>query len=410
MNLTNEKVKELKKDFPIFRNKVHGKPLVFLDNAASTQKPRQVIDAISDFYSSSYANIHRGVYPLSERATEKYELAHDAVGGFINAGKQEIIFTKGATESLNLLSYALPSIIPPGKDEIVLTEMEHHSNLVPWQQLAKRNKMKLKFISVKKDFTLDYADAEKKITDKAAIVSVSHTSNALGTVNDVKRLVRLGIKAGAFTIVDAAQGVPHQPVDVKSLGCDFLAFSAHKMLGPSGIGVLYGRKELLEKMEPFNFGGDMIRKVSYDDASWNELPMKFEAGTPHIAGAAGFAESVNYLNRIGMENISRWENELLKQALESIAGIKGIMLYSPGPKHSSGILSFNLNHVHAHDVASLLGDDGVCIRGGHHCAMPLMEKLGISGTSRASFYLYNTVEDINIFIESLKNIKKMFSR
>ena len=404
MKITNEKAKDIRKDFPIFNNK----SLIYLDNAATTQKPGVVIKAINDFYKNENANIHRGVYKLSEQATIRYEEAHKIVAEFINADSQEIIFTRSATESINLLAYTLGSLI--NRKEIVLTEMEHHSNLVPWQQLAKRNGLKIKFIKIKDDFTLDYEDAKQKITNKTAILSISHISNALGTINDVKKLIKLGKRVDAITIVDAAQSAAHIKIDVKDLDCDFLAFSSHKMLGPTGIGALYGRKELLEKMTPFNFGGDMIKKVTYENAEWNALPMKFEAGTQNISGAIGFAEAIKYLKNIGMENIEKWEKELLKYALNKIKDIKDIKIYNAGVKNSAGILSFNLNEVHAHDVASLMGDEGVCIRGGHHCAMPLMEKLGITGTSRVSFYMYNTFEDVDLFIEALKNTKGVFNK
>lgn len=407
MKLDNEKVKELRKDFPIFKVKINNKPLIYLDNTATTQKPKQVINAIKEYYETTNANIHRGVYKLSEDATQKYEEAHKTVAKFINADEKEIIFTRNTTESINLLSYCLPSILND-RDEILLTEMEHHSNLVPWQQLAERNNMKLKFIKIKPDYTLDYDDAEKKITEKTAIVSITHISNALGTINDVKRIIKFGKKKGALTIVDAAQSVPHIIIDVKDLDCDFLAFSGHKMLGPTGIGVLYGRKDLLEKMSPFNFGGDMIKKVSYEGAEWNDLPMKFEAGTPHITGAIGLSSAINYLENISMDNIHAWEKELLNYALEKMKKIPGVVIYNSGIKNSSGIISFNIDKIHAHDVASIMNDYGVCIRGGHHCAMPLMNKLGITGTGRASFYFYNTFEDVDVFIQALKKAQEVF--
>ncbi len=405
--MNNEKAGQLREDFPIFKVKMNSKPLIYLDNTATTQKPKQVINSMKEYYETTNANIHRGVYKLSEQATEKYEEAHKTVAKFINADEREIIFTRNTTESINLLSYSLPSIIKD-RDEIVLTEMEHHSNLVPWQQLAKRNNMKLKFIKIKPDYTLDYEDAEEKITEKTAIVSITHISNALGTINDVKRIIAVAKEKGAVAIIDGAQSIPHMVVDVKDLGCDFLVFSGHKMIGPTGIGVLYGRKELLERMSPFNFGGDMIKKVSYESAEWNDLPMKFEAGTPHIAGAIGLAEAIKYLEKIGMNNIHLWEKKLLEYALEKIKQIPGIIIYNSGLKNSSGILSFNFEKIHAHDVASIISDQGVCIRGGHHCAMPLMNKLGITGTSRASFYFYNTFEDVDVFIQALKKAQEVF--
>lgn len=394
---------ELRKDFPIFERKIHGKSLVYLDNAATTQKPKAVIGKIKRFYEQTNANVHRGVYTLGQEATEAYDKAHEVVAKFINASPQEIIFTSGTTASMNLLSYTLGPLLK-GKN-IVLTEMEHHSNLVPWQQLAKRNGMKLVFIKMKDDFTLDYEDA--KITEDTALISVSHVSNTLGTINDVKKLVELGKQNGAITIVDAAQSAAHIPIDVKDIGCDFLAFSGHKMLGPTGIGVLYGRKELLEKMQPFHFGGDMIRKVEFEDSEWNELPTKFEAGTPNISGAVGLAAAINYIENVGLQNIAEWEKKLTKYALEKLRTVEGIKIYHPDG--GAGIISFNLEGIHPHDTASLLDDEGIAIRGGHHCTMPLMQVLGVEGTSRASFCIYNTFEDVDRLVEGLKKTQRVFN-
>lgn len=406
-NVTDQQAKELQKDFPILRTKMNGKRIVYLDNAATTQKPKQVIQEISEFYEKDNANIHRGIYTLSEQATQRYEDARKTVAGFINAQPNEIIFTRSTTESLNLLAFTLPEIIAD-RNEIVLTEMEHHANLVPWQQAAQRKGWTLKFIRMKEDFTLDYEDAKNKITEKTAIVSVGHVSNALGTINDVELLFKMAHEKGALFIVDAAQSAPHMLIDVKKIGCDFLAFSGHKMAGPTGVGVLFGKKELLEKMPPFNTGGDMIRKVTYEKAEWNDAPIKFEAGTPDIAGAIGLAAAIEYLKEIGMEQIEAREKELRRYALEKIKKIKGITLYAPPQNQQAGIISFNLNNIHAHDVAAVLSDEGICIRGGHHCAMPLMGKLGIAGTARASFYCYNTTKDINRFIKALKKTQKLF--
>ncbi len=405
MKLNNQTAKKIKKDFPIFKN---HKELVYLDNAATSQKPKQVIEAIKNFYENLNANIHRGVYPLSEEATKKYDDSRKIIADFINANFNEIIFTKNITESLNLLAYTMDSIISKEKNEIVLTEMEHHSNLVPWQQLAKRNNMKLKFIKMKDDFTLDLEDAKQKITDKTAILSFTHVSNVLGTINQIKELIKIAKEKEVITIIDAAQSVLHMKIDVKDLDCDFLAFTSHKVLGPMGIGVLYGKNKLLEKLRPFNFGGDMIKTVSYESAEWNKVPEKFEAGTQNVAGVIGLAEAIKYIQKIGVDNIGKWEKELIKYALEKIREIKGIKIYNPGIEKSSSILSFNLDNIHPHDVASLISDDGVCIRAGHHCAMPLMKKLGISGTCRASFCFYNTFEDVDKLIEGLKKVKEKF--
>ena len=403
--INDKTAKKLKKDFPIFKN---NKDLIFLDNASTTQKPKQVINAIKEFYKNSNANIHRGVYKLSQKATEKYENSKKTVAKFINSSPEEIIFTKSTTEGINSLAYTLPSIFPNGKNEIVLTEMEHHSNLIPWQQLAKRKKMKLKFIKVKNDFTLDMKDAKSKVTNKTAILSVVHVSNSLGTINPIKELIKIAKKKNTLTIIDAAQSVPHMKVDVKNLDCDFLVFSGHKMLGPLGIGVLYGKKHLLEKLQPFNFGGGMIKKVSLENAEWNSIPEKFEAGTQNIAGAVGLTEAIKYIKKIGIKNIEKREKELMKYSLKKLKKIKGIKIYN-SEKNTSGILSFNLKNIHPHDIASLLDDYEIAIRAGHHCAMPLMKKLGIFGTVRIGFYFYNTKEDINKLIKSLNKINKKFN-
>lgn len=405
MKLNNRTAKKLKKDFPIFRN---NPGLIYLDSTATSQKPEQVIDFVRDFYKKGYANIHRGVYRLSENATQLYLKSKKIIADLINAEPQEIVYTRNTTESLNLLAYTISSLIKKGKNEIILTEMEHHSNLIPWQQLAKRNKMKLKFIKIKPDYTLDLKDAEKKITDKTAILSLTHVSNSLGTINPVKEIIKLGKKRGAITIIDAAQSIPHMRVDVKDIGCDFLAFSGHKILGPTGIGVLYGRKELLEKLSPFNFGGEMIKRVTLHNAEWAKIPEKFEAGTPNISGAIGLGMAVKYLQKIGIENIEEWEKTLLRYALSKLKEVEGIKIYNTGPTKSSGIISFNLKKIHPHDVAQLLDEKGIAIRAGHHCNMPLMKKLGISGTCRASFYIYNTLEDIDALVSALKKIKERF--
>jgi len=405
MELNNKISKQLKKDFPIFKN---NRRLIYLDSAATSQKPEQVIDFVGDFYRKGYANIHRGVYKLSENATQLYLKSKKIIADFIGSDPEEIIYTRNTTESLNLLAYTISSLIKKGKNEIILTEMEHHSNLIPWQQLAKRNKMKLKFIRIKDDYTLDLKDAEKKITDKTAIVSLTHVSNSLGTINPVEEIIKIGKKKKAIIIIDAAQSIPHMKVDVKELGCDFLAFSGHKMLGPVGIGVLYGRKELLARIPPFNFGGEMIKRVTWKNASWADIPMKFEAGTPNIAGAIGLGMAIKYIQKIGIENIEEWEKTLLRCASSKLKEIEGIKIYNAGLTKSSGIISFNLKKIHPHDVAQLLDEKGIAIRAGHHCNMPLMKKLGISGTCRASFYIYNTFEDIDALVSALKKIKERF--
>ena len=406
MELNNNIVKALKTDFPIFK---HNLGLVYLDNAATSQKPTSVLNAIKEFSERDNANVGRGVYSLAERAMKKYEGARTAVSRFIGAQPEEIVFTKNTTESLNLLAYTLSSIIPEGKDEIILTEMEHHSNLVPWQQMAKRNGFKLKVVKIKPDYTLDLEDAKKSLNDKTAIFAFTYVSNVLGTINPVKEIINLAKTKGAITVIDAAQAIQHLPINVKEIGCDFLAFSGHKVLGPNGIGVLYGKSELLEKMEPFNFGGGMIETVDFKDSSWKSGPEKFEAGTQNIAGAVGLAAAIDYKKNIGHENIAKWESYLLKYALKRLKEVPGIEIYNPGADSSISLVSFNLHGIHPHDVAELLNEKKIAIRAGHMCAMPLMKKLGLQGgVCRASFSFYNTFEDIDALVDSLKEIQEKF--
>jgi len=406
MKINNKIAKKLRKDFPIFKN---NKGMIYLDNAATSQRPKQVIKAVTDFYEKDNANVGRGLNTLAEKAMADYDNARRIIANFINADTKEIIFTRNTTESLNLLSYTLSLIIPKKKNEIVLTEMEHHSNLVPWQQLAKRNKMKLKIIRIKEDFTLDMKDLKDKLTDKTAIISVTHVSNVLGTINPINEIIKLGKNHGAITIIDAAQSISNIKIDVKKLDCDFLAFSSHKMLGPTGIGVLYGKKEILEKMPPFNFGGGMIKRVEWGSAEWADIPEKFEAGTQNIAEAIGLGEAIKYLEKIGLENIADWEKQLTNYALEKLKEIPGIKIYNPGADKSAGIISFSLGKIHPHDVSALLDEKGIVIRAGHCCAMPLMKKLGIpQGVSRISFSIFNTFEEIDNITEALKKIQKRF--
>ena len=385
----------VRNDFPILQN------IIYLDNSSTTQKPKQVIDAIKKYYEEDNANVHRGVYKLSLKATLAYEHAHEVVAKFIGAQFEEVIFTKGTTESLNLLAYSLGKILQPG-DEIVLTEMEHHANLVPWQQLAKEKNLILKFIPITADFQLDMSKARELITPKTKMVSATHISNVLGTINPVKELAALAHQAGAMMIVDAAQSVPHMPIDIKELNCDFLTFSGHKMCGPTGIGLLYGKKELLETMDPFLYGGDMIKEVTFGKSAWNDLPWKFEAGTPHIAGAVGLAAAIEYLQSIGMENIQRHEQELVDYTLQKIKKIPRVQLLGPTTAENRGaVFSFTINGIHPHDVSELLDKANICVRGGHHCAMPLHQVLEVNGSVRASLYFYNTKEDVDTFIDSI---------
>ena len=400
MKLTDKNVMELKKDFPILKN------IVYLDSAATTQKPKQVIEKIKDYYENYNANIHRGLYKISQKATEEYENSKKIVASFINASKDEIIYTRNATESLNLLAYTIKPLLK-GKN-IILTELEHHSNLVPWQQFCREYGFSLKFIPINEDFTLDMDEARELINKDTAILSVTHISNAIGTINDVKELIQMAKKVNALTIIDAAQSIPHRKIDVKDLNADFLVFSGHKMLGPTGIGVLYGKKELLNQLQPFLYGGDMINEVTFQNATWNKLPEKFEAGTPNIAGAIGLAAAIDYLKNIGIENIEEREKELFEYAMKKMKKIKGIKIYSP--KNSSSIISFNLEGIHSHDIATILDSKNICIRAGHHCTMPLMNKLGIAGTARLSLYFYNTKEDIDSLIQGLEEAKKIFKK
>jgi len=399
-------LEKIRNDFPILSTKVNGQPLVYLDNAATTQKPEIVMQSINEFYTKYNANVHRGIHKLSETATVHFELAHKKVSEFINADFEEVVFTHGTTESLNLLTYSLGSELKTG-DEVVLTVMEHHSNLVPWQQMAKKIGFKLKFIGITSDGRIDMDQAKRMITENTKIVSVVHISNAIGTVNPVKELVDLAHKVGAVIVVDAAQSVPHMAIDVRELDCDFLVFSGHKMLGPTGIGVLYGKRKLLEKMQPFLYGGNMINEVKLEDSTWADLPWKFEAGTPNIAGTIGLGVAVGYLKNIGMKNIEAYEKELSKYAYEQLGKIKGVTIYGPKDERSC-VLSFNVDGIHPHDMSTLLDRDGVAVRGGHHCAMPLMKELDVSGTVRASFYFYNTFEEVDKLVESVIKSRKVF--
>ena len=406
MKLDNSNVKVLKKDFPIFS---HDLGLVYLDNAATSQKPKAVIKAMDDFIERDNANVGRGTYTIAERAMRHYSQARKAVADFISAEPEEVIFTRNTTEGINLLSYTISKMIPVGKDEILLTEMEHHSNLVPWQQLAKRYGLNLKFIRIKEDFTLDLEDLKEKLTEKTAILAMTQASNVLGTINPVKEIVKLAKEKGALVVIDAAQAIQHMPVDVKDLGCDFLVFSSHKVLGPNGIGVLYGKKQLFESMSPFMTGGGMIERVSLQDSTWAKIPEKFEAGTQNIPAAVGLAKSIDYLKSIGFQEIMAWERFLLRYTLKRLKEIPDIKIYNPGEESSVSLVSFNLLGIHPHDVAELLNQKKIAIRAGHMCAMPLMSVLkSPGGVCRASLAFYNTLEDIDALVESLKEIQEKF--
>ena len=398
-------IESIRKDFPILQRKVHNKPLVYFDNAATSQKPKEVIDAITDYYQSYNANVHRSIHQLGEEATAKYEEARQKIADFINANYEEIIFTKNSTEGLNLLAYSLTADLKRG-DEIVISQLEHHSNFVPWQQLAKQRGLKLKFIEINEDIELDKESIKKNITKKTKIVSVNHISNAIGTINPVEDITKIAHENGAIIVVDGSQSAPHMPLDMKKINSDFYVFTGHKMLGPTGVGVVYGKRELLQKMQPFLYGGEMINEVKFDDTKFNQLPWKFEAGTPNIAEGIGLGVAVDYLTKIGMKNIFERDKELVSYAMEKMKEIDGITIY--GPKERASIISFNVNGVHAHDVSQILDSEGVAIRAGHHCCMPLMSVLGIAATARASFYLYNTEQEIDTFIKAIHKVKKVF--
>jgi cysteine desulfurase/selenocysteine lyase len=402
---------KLRADFPIFEQVIRGKPLAYLDSAVSAHKPRAVLDKLREFYETSYANVHRGVYTLSERATAEYESAREKVARFVNAPEpREVIFTRGATESINLVAYAWGlDNLGPG-DVVVVTELEHHSNFVPWQYIAKRTGADFKAIPLDEqgELRLDALD-EIAAAGKIKVVANNLVSNALGTINPVERLAAWAHEQAAIMVVDAAQAAPHHAIDVQQLGCDFLAFSSHKMCGPTSVGALWGRAELLEAMSPFNLGGHMIRSVKLEETTWGQLPYKFEAGTQPIAEAVGFGAAVDYVSDIGIEAIEEHERELLVYALDRMAEVPGLIAYGPAPERRAGIASFNLEGVHPHDVAQILDMEGVAIRAGHHCCQPLMAKLGVAATNRASFYLYTIPEEIDRLVEGLHKAHKLLA-
>jgi cysteine desulfurase/selenocysteine lyase len=403
-------VNEIRKDFPILqRETASGARVVYLDSTATSQKPLQVIEAMNEYYLRSNANIHRGVHTLAEEATALYEDARAKIAKFINApSAKQVIYTRNTTESINLVAYTWARANLKAGDLVILTEMEHHSNLVPWQMLQAERGIELDFIPVAESGLLDL-DAYKTLLERTPkLVSFTHMSNVLGTITPAEEIIRLAHEAGAMTLVDAAQSVPHLKVDVQALDADFLAFSAHKMCGPTGIGALYGKTELLEKMPPFLGGGDMIKEVKLRSFRPNSLPHKFEAGTPAIAEAVGFGAAVDYLTSVGMDNISAHEHEITEYALERLVEIPGVKVFGPDAKHKGGVASFTLDGIHPHDVAQILDKDGVAVRAGHHCAQPLHEKFGIPATSRASFYLYNTKEEVDLLVNGIYKVKELF--
>jgi cysteine desulfurase/selenocysteine lyase len=398
----------LRADFAVFEELVNGRPIAYLDSASSTQKPRQVLDRMRHFYEHEYANVHRGVYRLAERATEGYERARRTVAAFLNApSEREVIFTRSATEALNLVAYAWGlENLGPG-DVVVVTELEHHANFVPWQFIASRTGASFRHVPIddRGELQLDALDGLAR-EGNVKVVANNLVSNTLGTINPVERLAAWAHEQGAIMVVDAAQAAPHRPVDVQALGCDFLAASSHKLCGPSGTGALWGRRELLEAMPPFNLGGEMIRSVALDRTTFNELPHKFEAGTPAIAEAVGFATAVDYVTGIGLEAIERHEHELLEYALGRLGELDFVTVYGPPPERRAGIISFSVEDVHPHDVAQILDWDGIAVRAGHHCTQPLMTRLGVAATTRASFYLYSIPEEVDRLVDGLHKVKR----
>ncbi|MCP1125859.1 cysteine desulfurase SufS [Bacillus sp. 3103sda1] len=401
-------IHEIRKQFPILDQKVNGKQLVYFDSAATSQKPIQVIETLERYYKEYNSNVHRGVHTLGTKATDAYEGAREKVRKFINAkSMEEIIFTRGTTTALNTVaaSYGMEHV--KEGDEIVISYMEHHSNIIPWQQVAKKTGATLKYLPLQPDGTISLEDARQTITSNTKIVSIMYVSNVLGTINPVKEIAEIAHQNGAIMVVDGAQSTPHMKVNVKDLNCDFYALSAHKMCGPTGIGVLYGKKELLENMEPIEFGGEMIDFVDLQESTWKELPWKFEAGTPIIGNAIGLGAAIDFLEEIGLDNIEKHEHELAQYALERLSEVDGVTIY--GPKHRAGLVTFNIDDVHPHDVATVLDVEGIAVRAGHHCAQPLMKWLKASSTARASFYLYNTKEEIDTFVEALTKTKEYFT-
>ncbi len=403
---------KIREDFPVLKRQVNGKPLIYFDNAATSQKPRAVIETIDRYYREYNANIHRGIHKLAEEATLAYEEAREKTSKFINARRtEEIIFTRNATEAINLVAYTWGRANVGKGDKIVLTIMEHHSNIVPWQLLAQEKGAQVEFIKIDEESMLRQDEVHELIDEKTKIVCVTQASNVLGTINPIKDIARVAHRFGALVLVDAAQSVPHMAVDVKDADCDFMAFSGHKMMGPTGIGVLYGKSEHLQKMPPFLSGGEMIKEVHTSGASWKDLPYKYEAGTPDIAGAIGLGAAVDYLCRIGMEHVHDHEKEITRHALDRLDSVEGIVTYGPKDvNHRVGVVAFNLGDIHAHDLASILDEEGIAIRSGHHCAQPLMEFLEVPATSRASFYIYNTKEEVDVFINILEKARKIFAR
>lgn len=401
-------VEKYRKDFPVLREKMHGRPLIYLDNAATTQKPQAVIDTVTRYYSKENANIHRGIYSLSEQATDAYEVARTKIQKFIHAAHpEEIVFVRGATEGINLVAQSFGQAFVRAGDEIVISLMEHHSNIVPWQMLCTRTGAKLRVVPINDDGEFLFDEFQKLLNEKTKMVAVTHVSNALGSINPVKKIVQRAHAEGVPVLVDGAQAVPHLPVDVQELDCDFYVFSGHKMFGPTGTGVLYGRADLLDKLPPYQGGGDMISSVTFEKTTYNKIPYKFEAGTPAIAGVIGLGAAVDYLTPIGLGRIAAYEKELLDYGTGALSALPGLRIIGTA-KEKSSILSFVLGEIHAHDIGTVLNQDGVAIRAGHHCAMPVMERFGLAATARASLAFYNTREEIDLLVRSLEHVLEVF--
>lgn len=401
-------VEKIRTDFPVLGRPVNNRRLVYLDNAATSQKPGQVIDAVSRFYEQHNANVHRSVHRLAEEATAAYEGAREKVASYVGAPEREgLILTRGTTEGINLVAHAWGRRSLREGDQVVLTEMEHHSNLVPWQLAARDTGAVLRFVPIREDGTLDLEAAGRLIGPRTKMVALTHASNVLGTVNPVRVVAELAHGAGALVLVDGAQGAPHLPVDVGSLGCDFYAFSGHKMLGPMGIGALWGRPELLDGMDPFMGGGEMIREVHLDSSTWNDLPYKFEAGTPNVGGAVGLGAAVDYLETLGVENVRAHEARLGRLAHARLSGMEGVTVYGP-ESGRTGVVSFSMPDVHPHDISQLLDGEGIAIRSGHHCCQPLMRRLDVPATARASFYLYNTEDEVDMLVKAIERAREFF--
>ena len=398
----------IRRDFPILRQRIHGKPLVYLDNAATTQKPQAVLDSLAHYYAEDNSNVHRGVHSLSGRATDSYEAARETARRFLNAADaKEIVFVRGTTEGINLVAQSFGRTHVGAGDEVVITEMEHHSNIVPWQILCEEKRARLRVVPVTDEGELVLDEYERLLTDRTKIVAVSHVSNVLGTVNPVSDIVKLAKVRGITVVVDGAQAVAHMPVDMQALGCDFYVFSGHKIFGPTGIGVLYGRKPLLESMPVYQGGGGMIGRVTFERTTFADLPYKFEAGTPHIEGAIGLATALDYLTGIGIERVAAYEDELLKYATSALAAVPGLRVTGTAAAKAS-VISFVLGEIHPHDVGTILDREGVAVRAGHHCCQPLMARLGVPATARASLALYNTHEDVDALVSALRTVQEVF--